>query len=417
MKTFIYPNWHWHIMILKETLRQVVKSQRADISSFDYGVEREHLGRMNLDLPYALVLSGIRRCGKSTFLRQLMKKAGSFYYFNFEDTRAEGFKAGDFQKLNEVFAEEYGNCDRYFFDEIQNVPKWELFVRSMLDKKKKFVITGSNASLLSKELGTRLTGRHLRHELFPFSFKEMLAFTGKKPGIDSFEEYFAKGGFPEYLKYNKSEILQELLNDIIARDIVVRHGLRDSRIVKEMALYLLTNVGKEFSYNNLKKLFNLGSTNSAISFVSYFEDSYLLFTVSKFDYSLKKRMVNPKKVYSIDNGLSGANSVSFSSERGRMLENAVFLHLRKKHKDIFYFREKNECDFLVKEKNKITSAIQVCYELHEDNRQREFGGIIESAGKFDLNGGLILTFDQEDEFKIESMKITVKPVWKWMLEE
>lgn len=270
-------------MLLKETLRSIVKMQRGEIASFEYGTVRDMLNEIDLGLQFAIVLSGIRRCGKSTLLRQLMKKTGNCYYFNFEDPRATGFEVTDFQKLNEVFNEEYGASDYYFFDEIQNVQKWELFIRAMLDKKKHFLITGSNASLLSKELGTRLTGRHLKHELFPFSYPEFLTFTSKNAGTESFAEYLQKGGFPEYLKYGKAEILQELFNDIIMRDIVVRHKLRSPKIIKEIALYLITNVGTEFSYNNLAKTFNLGSTNSAIAFVSYLEDSYLLFTVSKFD--------------------------------------------------------------------------------------------------------------------------------------
>ncbi len=401
-------------MILKETLRQVVKSQKSELLRFEYGVERENLNEIDLKLSFAIVLSGIRRCGKSTLLHQLIKKTTNYCYFNFEDTRLINFEPEDFEKLNDIFMEDNQECEYYFFDEIQNAPKWEIFVRAMLDKQKKFIITGSNASLLSKELGTRLTGRHLRYELFPFSFKEMLVFTNKKPCIESFEEYLNKGGFPDYLKFNKSEILQELLNDIIARDIIVRHRLREAKTVKDMALYLLTNVGKEFSYNGLKTLFNLGSTNSALSFVSYFEDSYLLFTIPKFDYSLKKQLVNPKKVYAIDNGLSNVNSASFSLDKGRMLENIVFLHLRRKYKEIFYFKEKNECDFLLKEKNQIISAIQVCYELHEDNKKREIDGIIEPITKFDLKDGLILTYNQEDDFNIAGKKILVKPVWKWL---
>ena len=201
------------------------------------------------------------------------------------------------------------------------------------------------------------------------------------------------------------------------RDIVVRHKLRESRTVKKMALYLISNVGKEFSYNKLKSIFELGSINTAISFVSYFEDSYLIFIVPKFDYSLKKQLINPKKAYSIDNGLSNANSASFSSDRGRMLENSVFLHLRRKYSEIFYFKEKKECDFVVKEKNKVVMAVQVCYKLHEDNQEREVGGLVEALEKFNLEEGLILTFDQEDELKVENKKIVLKPAWKWMLEK
>lgn len=403
-------------MILKETLRSIVQTQRKEIETTEYGTERGMLNEIGLDVPFAIIISGIRRCGKSTLLRQVIRNTRMFYYFNFEDPRAANFDINDFQKLDEIFNEEYGETSYYFFDEIQNIQKWELFVRTMLDKKKHFLITGSNASLLSKELGTRLTGRHLKHELFPFSYHEFLIFTSKKAGAETFAEYLQKGGFPEYLKYGKSAILQELLNDIIMRDIVVRHKLRTAKIMKEMALYLITNIGKEFSYNNLAKTFNLGSTNTAVAFVSYLEDSYLLFTVQKFDYSLKKQSVNPKKVYSIDNGLSAVNSVSFSSDNGRMLENQVFLELRRAGKEAYYFKGKGECDFLTKEKNKINSAIQVCYELNEDNKERELNGLVEALDNFGLKEGFILTYNMEDELKVSGKTIKIKPVWKWCLQ-
>lgn len=404
-------------MIPRETLRVVVASQRKDLASFEYGVEREDIKEIDLSLPFAFVLTGIRRCGKSTLLRQLMKKAkNACYYFNFEDSRITGFTASDFEKLEEVLREEYGECSHFFFDEVQSAAGWELFVRTRLDAGKKFVITGSNASLLSRELGTKLTGRHLNREIFPFSYKEMLVLTGSKPGLTSFKAYLEKGGFPDYLKYGNPEFLQELFFDVLSRDILVRHKLRNAKTVNEMALYLLSNTGKEFSYNGLKETFGLGSANSVISFVSYFEDSYLLFTIPKFDYSLKKQLVNQKKVYSIDNGLSGVNSVSFSQDKGRMLENTVFLHLRNKYKKIFYFKEKGECDFVVKEKEKITKAIQVCYELRADNQKKEVEGLAAALKQFNLMAGLILTLDQEDELLVDGTKILIKPVWKWLLE-
>ncbi len=404
-------------MMLKETLRNIVKSQRENLDLKEDSIERENLSEIEIKIPLAVILSGIRRCGKSTLLKQLIKRVGKFYYFDFEDSRVVNFEINDFQKLEEIFLEEYGNLDYYFFDEIQNIAKWELIVRNILDKKKYAVITGSNASLLSRELGTKLTGRHIRYELFPFSYTEFMILFNKKPGINSFEEYLKEGGFPEYLKIRKAGILQELFQDILTRDIAIRHKIRSLKSLKEIALYLLTNVGKEFSYNTLRKIFNLGSTNSAISFVSYLEDSYLLFTIPKFDYSLKKQAVNQKKVYSIDNGMVNVNSSSFSEDKGKMLENLVFINLRKNYKDIFYFQEKGECDFVIKEGTKITQSIQVCYELNEDNKEREIKGLTEALVKFNIKEGLILTHNQEDEFKQDGFKIKVVPVWKWLLEK
>ena len=277
------------------------------------------------------------------------------------------------------------------------------------------IITGSNAFLLSKELGTKLTGRHLNYELFPFSYKEMLKFKKFKQGLRSFEFYLKHGGFPDYLRLNNPEILQELLNDILAKDIAARYNLKNMKLLKEIATYLLSNSGKEFSYNSLKNIFKLGSVNTAISYVSYFEDSYLLFAVPRFDYSLKKQSVNPKKIYCVDNGFLLANSFTFSSNYGKLLENLVFTQLRRKHNDIYYFKQKNECDFVLREAGRVTAAIQVCYCLNDDNKERELNGLLEVLNKFKLKEGLILTYDQEDSLVIGKKKITVVPVWKWLI--
>src|SRR4030042_696403 len=269
-------------MILKDTLMELAKLQREEMEKQEPGVPRELLNSLDSKSNHAIIISGIRRCGKSTLLRQFMKKLENFYYLNFEDQRLAGFEASDFEKLNDSFKELFGETKYYFLDEIQNVPGWERFVRKMQDAGKKFFITGSNASLLSRELGTKLTGRHITYELFPFSYLEMLKLRKLKPSPSSFEEYLIKGGFPEYLQHDNDAILQQLFKDILNRDIVVRHKLRKSKLVEQLALYLLSNSGKEFSYNQLKKMLNVGSTNTMTAYVSYFEESYLLFTIPKF---------------------------------------------------------------------------------------------------------------------------------------
>ncbi len=400
--------------MLRDALKSVVKRQKEEIDRSDAGIRREKLADIDPHSSHAIVLSGIRRCGKSTLLKQVSKNVKRFYYFNFDDPKAVDFELADFERLDEAFSEELGSNEFYFFDEIQNVEKWELFVRRLLDRKKKVILTGSNATLLSRELGTRLTGRHLRYELYPFSYQEFLDFSGEKHSAGSFDKYLEKGGFPEYLKENKASILQELLSNILARDIAVRYGIRSIKTLKELAVYLLTNVGREFTYNKLKDTFNVGSTNTMLDFVSYFEDSYLLFTINKFDYSLRKQQVNPRKAYSVDNGLSNANSVTFSEDKGKMLENAVFQHLRRKHSEIFYFREKKECDFVIKEKGKINLAIQACYKVTDENKSREIDGLLEAMEFFKLDGGMIITFDQEDTISLGGKKISLLPAWKWM---
>jgi len=401
-------------MISKEILKNVITSQREFMDNSEQGTLREKNREIKIVDSFALIITGVRRCGKSTFLNQLLKKQRKGYYLNMEDPRLGGFDFSDFNKVEAIMKESYGEGGVYFFDEIQSIPEWERFIRYLVDKKEKVVLTGSNASILSKELGTKLTGRHLSIELFPFSFKEFLNLKKQEPSINSFEEYLTKGGFPEYIKNENPEVLHELLSDIVMKDIAARFGIKNTTILNKIVIYLISHVGKEFSYNSIKKMFEIKSVKSVIDYITFFENAYLVFTLPRFSYSYKQQQVNPKKVYSIDNGFSSNNSASFSKDYGKMLENLVFLNLRKKYKNIFYFQEKNECDFVIKEKDKITQAIQVCFDLNEENQNREINGLIDALEKFNLKEGIILTYKQDDEFKLRNKKIKVLPVWQWV---
>ncbi|OGU74718.1 MAG: AAA family ATPase [Ignavibacteria bacterium RBG_16_34_14] len=401
-------------MILKETLAETVKVQKEIILNSEMGIEREKLKEIMLTPGMAAVISGIRRVGKSTLLRQLISGNEHFNYLNFEDVRLFGFTLKDFKKLEDVFSSE-SDFNLYFFDEVQNIEEWERYVRTLLDKKLTVVITGSNASLLSRELGSKLTGRHLRFELFPFSYREFLSFKKNRQSLQSFEEYLNKGGLPEHLKLDNEMVLQELFNDIIARDITVRYNLRNPKLVKELALYLLSNIGKEFSFQKLRKMYDLGSVNTVISLIGYYEDSYLLFTVPQFDFSLRKRLVNAKKVYAIDTGLVRANSASFSQDKGRMLENVVFIHLKRQGREVFYFKKDNECDFISRDAGKKLELYQVCFELDEDNKDREINGMLSAMDYTRSKNGTILTLNQTDELDFDNKKINVKPVWQWLM--
>ncbi len=397
-------------MILKETLRQIVISQRDELSRQDIGLPREILSQIDYNSSHIIILSGIRRCGKSTLLRQIMQNVDNFYYINFEDPRTIDFEIADFQKLDAIFHEEFGQSHFYFFDEIQNVPQWERFVRQLHDRGEKIFITGSNSSLLSKELGTHLTGRHLTYELFPFSFTEYLQFTQQNASETSLTQYLTRGGFPEYLKSGNNDILRQLFQDIIVRDIVVRYGIREPRIIQELALFLLTNSGNRFSYNRLKNQFRLGSPNTAMNYTQYLEEAYLLFILNRFDFSFIRRREFEKKVYTIDTGMMNVNSASLSADWGRLLENAVFLHLRRYYNTIFYLQNRFECDFLVQDSRSIQQVIQVVFELTEDNLERELTGIKEAMRLTKAEKALIVTMNQEDEID----NIPVIPAWKWM---
>jgi predicted AAA+ superfamily ATPase len=398
-------------MVLKSIIEACVADQRKQLMQTDLGVNRYALEKISLRKEFITIITGIRRSGKSTLMHQLMHQLDSdFAYFHFEDPRIFGFTVDDFTKLEEVLGEK----SVYFFDEIQNVPQWELFIRKLHDQGKTICITGSNASLLSKELGTRLTGRNITKELFPFDYVEYCRFNSWENNTESVTKFMNNGGIPLFIKTGETSYLHQLLRDILYRDIIARHGIRNGKVVEEITLYLISNIAKPYSLNGLKKIFELGSANSVSDYVSWLEDSYLFFTLPRFSWSLKSVAVNQKKIYSIDTGFARANSASFSSDAGRLFENMIYLSLRQKFNNLYYFREKGECDFVIKEKNTVTRVMQACYELNADNLKRELNGLKEAMDFFDLKEGTIVTMNQTDTFDEGDKKIRVVSANEWL---
>lgn len=401
-------------MILKEEIESAVAGQRKVISKDSVHTKRDAIDKIKPSSTHIEVITGIRRCGKSTLMRQIISETQSNYsYFNFEDPRIFGFEIGDFPKLDEVFGE---NSPTYFFDEIQNVPGWEVYVRQLHDRGEKVYVTGSNASLLSRELGTRLTGRYLAHEIFPFSYSEFLRYCQKTDDQTSFEEYIELGGFPEYLRDKNPEVLQNLLKDIVFRDIAIRYGIKNTKTLMDITLFLVSNVGKEVSFNSLKKTFEIGSATTVSDYLSWLEDAYLLFFLPRFSWSAKSISKNPKKVYCIDTGFAKANSLSFSKDQGRLLENLVYILLRKTRLKTYYFRERKECDFVVFEGDSCKWLIQVTERIHIDNQKRELDGLTEAMEFFGKTEGYILTLDQNDTLSSEGKTFQILPVKVFLAE-
>lgn len=398
--------------MLKDEIKNIVVSQQKWLEPELDEIEREALHSFPDLTPFTYILTGVRRAGKSTLMKQLMRRFGFRNYISFEDPRTFDFKVDDFFKLEEVFKELNTDAERYFFDEIQNVVEWERYVRMATDQHKVVIITGSNASLLSKELGTKLTGRHLDFEIFPFSFDEFLSFRGLNRSAESFQEYLFNGGFPEYLKKNRGEVLSTLVNDILDRDIFIRHSLKNTETYRQITRFLFSNIGKEISYNNLRNAFRIGSATSVMDFFGHLGDAYLFFLVPRFDYSLKVQAVNSKKVYGIDTGLVNFNSLSASPDYGRLLENYVFLELKKQKKEVYYFKKNRECDFISRSSKEVYSAIQVSWQVNSDNEKREIEGLSEAMNYLNLQEGLIITFDQEDKITNNGKTIRLLPAWK-----
>ena len=401
-------------MIQKDFLKEIIRQQEINLHAKEEGMIRDSLCTLPDIDNYALIVSGVRRCGKSTLLHQLLKKKHTeSLYINFDDPRLYDFEISDFQKLDQLITEAGNRV--LMFDEIQIIKGWERYVRQKLDENFKVFVTGSNASLLSKELGTSLTGRHITSELFPFSFKEFCRFKDIEPNEHATKEYLQLGGFPEYLKNPIEEILANLLDDILIRDIAVRYGIKDIRGLKRLTVFLLSNIGNLTSANKLREPAGINSTTTILEYLSHLEQSYLVSLVPMFDYSLKKQTINPKKIYAIDMGLVTSNVNRIKGDEGHKLENMVYNTLRLRYKDIYYHRRDNECDFITLEKGAITQAIQVCMELNADNQSREFDGLIDALKFYKLTEGYIITLNQEDVFQIENLKIKVIPYHKWQL--
>jgi hypothetical protein len=400
-------------MIPKQIIEQAIEYQDEKLLKLDNSVIRSNVD-IDTMFGHALILSGIRRCGKSTLMQQVRRTVKEqSISLNFEDPRLSGFDLNDFNRLDELI--ESKNVKMLFLDEIQNVEKWENYVRFKLDEGLKIFITGSNASMLSKELGTKLTGRHLLNELFPFSYHEFLQYSKMEDNTDSLSIYIKNGGFPEYIQSGNDEMLMRLFNDIIIRDIAVRFGLKSHLLLQQLAVYLVSNVGKLITGNGLKKVFGIKSTTTILEYLAFLEDCYLFQYVPKFSYSLKVQQVNAKKCYAIDNGMIDVISLSFNDDLGRKFENLVYLELRRRYDQIFYFSEKKECDFVVYKYNKLADLVQVCYQITSENLTREIDGAIEAMDFFGVTTAKIITFNQEDTFEKDGKTITAITYQKWVM--
>ncbi|NLW49219.1 MAG: ATP-binding protein [Candidatus Brocadiaceae bacterium] len=376
------------------------------------------------------VIMGPRRAGKSFFAMHMVRELGRFGYVNFDDERLTAVE--DYDKVVSALDGLYDSPRHLLLDEVQNLPKWELLVNRLQRQGYRLTITGSNAHLLSSELATHLTGRHVRIVLFPFSFGEYVRSLGREltaaETAEAFRNYVEVGGYPEPLlkPIGRAQYLTTLLRAILYKDILVRHRIRAPQGLEDLAAYLMANVAQECNPNRLVKTTRLRSVHTAEKYFQHLEEAFLFFRVKRFSFKVRQQARANRKAYCIDPGLVTSTSFRFSAQTGQLYENVVAVALRKREMEgkleLYYWKngENEEVDFVVKEGPRVTQLIQVCAGVEEPKtKAREVRALLKCSEQLRCRQLLVLTEDAEGEEEAawfgRSGRVRFVPLWKWLL--
>ncbi|PIS29652.1 MAG: hypothetical protein COT43_03360 [Candidatus Marinimicrobia bacterium CG08_land_8_20_14_0_20_45_22] len=411
------------------------------------GIRRELLSRIEseFEVDHIIAISGVRRCGKSFLMKQIMSRLNevgvpndNLLFVNVEQALFSGMNT---QEILDKFLSEYRRLRNpqgrifLFFDEIQALDKWEIWIKYQYDLNKgkiKFFITGSNSQLMSSEFATHLTGRVIERRLTPFSFTEYLDFQGYNPGrkeewtlneetiLHHFDTYLQHGGMPEALTSSNIDTVRTILlgtyDTIIFKDIIPRFNIRQSATLRKLGLYLIGHCGNISNLNKIGTMLEM-DRNKIREFIGFLESSLFVYSLQKFEFSERKQLLSQKKTYICDNGFICDLAFQFSPNKGDLLENVVLGELNRRHSYTFYYKNQNECDFIIYEYGRESAAYQVCYELNESSRNREIKGLLSGCRQIGVECGTILTYNQQEEFSDKDTRVDVIPVWKWLLKE
>ena len=424
--------------MLKSTIakQKTDKERLLSLSYVDRSKQKDAQKWLSSDL--IKVILGPRRAGKSVFALMLLKEQ-SFAYFNFDDESLPGADKIDLDELMTELKLAYGDTKYILFDEIQNLPNWELFANRLHRGGYNLVLTGSNASLLSKELATHLTGRHIPIEILPFDFTEVLKAKQYEVNLDKLlvpdekaklleylTQYMTNGGFPEIVTkgVDPRGYLDVLFDAVMFKDVVKRHKVRFSKQISNLGSYLINNVSGLYGTKKLADVLNFKSQVTLENYLDYLTQAYLLFPLERHSSKATMRMKSYKKAYVVDNGFVTAKAVQHSPDTGKLMENLVFAELVKRGykpgHELFYYKSKNdrEVDFVLKKGYQVTELLQVCYDLTgPDVEQREVKALLEAGKELGVSNLVILTWNEEREITKDGLTIQVRPLWKWLLED
>ncbi|OGK15904.1 hypothetical protein A2774_02635 [Candidatus Roizmanbacteria bacterium RIFCSPHIGHO2_01_FULL_39_12c] len=414
----------------KDRIIQILDRWNFWHRKIDVGVRRSfYLDKIKkyLSSPEVIVLTGVRRSGKSTILLQIINdliEDGvppiNTLIVNFEDPAFEVETSLSFlRELFDAYLESFNPKGKIylFLDEVQLIDKWERFVSSLYDRKEKIKIfvTGSTSKLLQSDISTLLSGRYFSEVIYPLNFKEFLDF--KKISyhqiispqiLHALKEYMELGGFPRVVlekdKSRKVKVLEEYYSSIVERDIIVRQKLKNTKEVKELLLFLFSNIGNQISTYNIEKLLGLSNENTR-RYLEYFEEAFLINMVDFFSHKVKQQIYNPKKVYCVDSGLMSVSAFKFSENKGKIAENIVFNHLLQNKKEVFYWKNKTEVDFVIRKKYQICEIYNVCWSLKEKTTiEREISSLEIAKKELKAEWTNLIYYEKEENLKIDSLK-------------
>lgn len=417
-----------------QELLPIVAEQKEEFLSEDFAsfCPREEERQIDLKSHLAQVVIGVRRSGKSTMCRKVLREANvKAAYVNFDDERLAKTQTSDLNNILEALYIVYGDFQYLFLDEVQNIEGWPLFVNRLLRQKMHLIVTGSNAKLLSNELTTHLTGRHHKITLFPFSFEEYarmkqldtqaLTTKGQAAVKRELNTYLMNGGLPELLIEKDSQgYIMALLEAIIKRDITLRFKVRYPEVLQRLATYLIDNFAQEYNATTIAELLGV-SDHTIDTYCGYLQEAFLLLVLKKFSYKSRER-IRDSKIYVIDNAFISNRTNTFSTENlGWRLENAIYIELlhraSKRFADVFYYRDRTfEVDFIVAKDGVVEELYQVCYDMtNEKTRKREVNSLLQGATKFHCSNLTILTFDEQETITEGDYTIQVKSASQWLL--
>jgi hypothetical protein len=413
-----------------QMIQNIISGQKAEFERRlqEKYVQREaELKGYNTDL--ISVIIGPRRAGKSFFAIHSAGLETGVGYVNFDEERL--LRVENFDEIVSAMRAVYNDPKTLFFDEIQNVNNWEIIVNRLQRDGYKLLLTGSNSHLLSSDLATHLTGRHYSTYVFPFSFSEILSLFPQTSITSDLQqkcfEYVTRGGFPEvWVKnYDPGEYLAALFDSIILKDIVKRYRVRFPNALTDLAQVLITNITGEFSKTSIQKLGSFSSFHTAAKYLSYLEEAFLLFSVSRFSFKITEQVKSAKKIYCYDNGYFQAKAFKFSINTGKLFENAVAIELKRRELKgeikLFFYKNQNqeEVDFVIQQEMKITQLIQVCYSISEPKvKERETRPLLKAGIEFKCDRLIVITNDYEAKEQLSwfgnTGEIEFVPLWRWL---